>query len=322
MLPDFNRLKIFCLIYATRRVVAAAGKLNITPSAVSQQLKKLEFEIKAPLFTRLHKKLVPTMEADRLFDLVNPFMQDLEAGLGTINQARIRPSGLLRIGAPEEFGKAYFPGVFASFREAYPDVTFTLTLGDPSILLPMVGGGELDFALVDVFLTQSGIHGDLGIFSIEPIIDEEVILACSKEYCEAVLNKDYSYKSLMAGTFITYQQAASELHSWFKHHFRKSAIHPNIVTTVDSIMAVISCIRHHMGMGIITSHLVGEEIRAGEIVPITTGRKEIINRISLVQLQDKIPSLTEKTFQKHFKAAMGKVGELKKYASFVGRSTL
>lgn len=318
MLPDLNRLKVFYYIYATRSVVAAAGKLNITASAVSQQLKKLEYEIKTPLFTRLHKKLVPTIEADRLFDLVNPFFDTLAAGLRNIHQARLKPSGILRVGAPDEFGKAYFPEIVASFRQAYPEVTFALTLGNPSLLLPMVGEGKLDLALVDVFLTQSRIHGDLGIFSIEPIFDEEVILACSSDYCEDILRKDFSFNNLMANNFISYLPTASELHNWFKHHFRKTSIHPTIVMTVDSIQAVISCIRRHMGMGIIVSHLVNEDIRSGKIVPVTTGHKEIINRISLVQLQDKIPSLTDKTFQRHFKAAMQKAGELKKYASGAG----
>lgn len=317
MLPDFNRLKVFYFIYATRSIVAAAGKLNITPSAISQHLKKLEFEIKSPLFTRLHKKLVPTMEAERLFGILSPFVRDLETGLQSINHARVRPSGILRVGAPVEFGKAYFPGIFASFRQKYPEVTFSLSLGDPSVLLAMVSQGQLDFALVDVFLTQSRRHGDLAIYSIEPIIDEEVILACSKQYCADILKNDFSFRNLIDKAFISYQQDSLELRSWFRHHFRKASVHPEIVMTVDSVQAVIESIRHHMGMGIIVSHLAYEEIRKGKIVPVTTHRDEIINRISLVQLQDKVPSLTDKTFQMYFKAAMQKAGVLKKFSRIV-----
>lgn len=318
MLPDFNRLKIFYYIYSTRSIVAAAGELNITPSAVSQHLKKLEFEIKSPLFTRLHKKLVPTIAAERLFGILTPFMHDLETGLRSINHARVSPSGILRVGAPVEFGKAYFPRIFASFRRKYPEVTFSLSLGDPSVLLAMVSQGQLDFALVDVFLTQSWLHGDLAIYGIEPIIDEEVILACSKEYCAGVLKNDFSFNNLIGKEFISYQENSLELRSWFRHHFRKASVHPKIVMTVDSVQAVIESIRQHMGMGIIVSHLAYEDIRKGKIVPVTTHRNEIINRISLVQLQDKVPSLTDKTFQAYFKTAMQKAGVRKKFARVVG----
>ena len=273
MQPDANRLKMFHDIYAARSVVAVAQKRNITPSAVSQQLKKLEHEIKVPLFTRLHKKLVPTVEAHRLFDLVHPLFKDLETALGTIRQARVKPSGVLRVGAPEEFGKAYLPGVCASFRREYPEVTFALTLGDPTLLLPMVGDGNLDFALVDVFLTQSRQVGDLGIYSIEPLFDENVILACSGRYWRNSLEQDASFANLSAHAFLSYRANASELYSWFKHHHGKTLRHPHIVMTVDSVQAVISCIRHHMGMGIIVSHLVEEDLRKGAIVPISSGRQ-------------------------------------------------
>jgi DNA-binding transcriptional LysR family regulator len=304
MLPDFNRLKVFYYIYANQSIVAAAKELNITQSAISQHLKKLEYEMKTPLFTRLHKRLVPTAEAERLFNILQPFFHELETGLRSIKQAKVKPSGILRIGAPTEFGKAYFPGIFASFREQYPDVIFSLKLGDPSILLSKVSEGQLDFALVDVFLAQNRFFTDLGIYSIEPIFEEEVILACSDKYCETVLHHDFSFDNLISREYISFVQNAVALKSWFRHHFGKSSVKPNVVMTVDSVQAAISGIRHHMGMGIIVSHLVYDDIKSGTIIPITTDKKDIINRISLVQLQDKIPSLTDKTFQAHFKSEM------------------
>jgi hypothetical protein len=49
------------------------------------------------------------------------------------------------------------------------------------------------------------------------------------------------------------------------------------------------------------------------MVAVTTSRKEIINRISLVQLQDKVPSLTDKTFQAYFKTAVQATGVFKQF---------
>ena len=304
MLPDFNRLKVFYYIYTKQSIVAAAKELNITQSAISQHLKKLEDEIKTPLFTRLHKRLVPTADAERLIGILRPFFIELETGLRSIKQARVEPLGILRIGAPVEFGKAYFPGIFASFREKYPDVIFSLRLGGPSVLLPMVSMGNLDFALVDVFLAQNRFPTDLGNYSIEPIFEEEVILACSKKYCDTVLHHDFSFKNLISKEYISFVQDAVALKNWFRHHFGKTSVKPNVVMTVDSVQAAISGIRHHMGMGIIVSHLVYDDIKSGEIIPVKTNKNDIINRISLVQLQDKIPTLTDKTFQAHFKSEM------------------
>jgi len=49
-------------------------------------------------------------------------------------------------------------------------------------------------------------------------------------------------------------------------------------------------------MGIVASHIVRREIQQGKIIGIKTSKAEIRNQISLTQLQDKIPTLTEKVF--------------------------
>ena len=296
MLPDLNRIKVFYFVFNSLSVALAARELNISPSAVSQALAKLEGELKVPLFTRLHRKLVPTAAGEQLFNIVSPFIRDLEKGIDTILRAKDIPSGMIRIGSPIEFGKSYFPGVFAAFRSKYPDVVFTMKLGDPAEIFSMISAGDLDFGLVDIFLTRDKGLRDLGQFAIDPLIDEEVILACSKRYYDREIKGDHSFENLVEKEFISYQKTSLTLRHWFKHHFNRFSIDLNRVMTVDSHQAVINGILHHIGMGVIAKHIVNNEINRGQIIPVHTGKKEVINKISLAQLQDKVPSLTEKTF--------------------------
>ena len=313
MLPDFNRLKIFYYIFSLKSVAAAANELHITSSAISQNLSKLEYELKIPLFTRLHKRLVPTSAGEQLFNIVEPFINDLEQGIKRIKQSRQKPSGLLKIGSPIEFGKSYLPGIVARFRELYPEVIFSLKLGDPAEIFPLIGNGELDFGLVDAFLTKEQVFGDFGIYSIEPLIEEKVILACSKEYYDKEINNDHSFKNLAAKDFISYQKTSLTLKNWFKHHFNKFSVNLNRVMTVDSHQAVITGITHNIGLGVIASHIVQKEIKKNKIIPIKTPCNDVINKISLVLLQDKIPTLTEKAFLKYFKEDILRTGTAKKY---------
>jgi hypothetical protein len=52
-------------------------------------------------------------------------------------------------------------------------------------------------------------------------------------------------------------------------------------------------------MGVVASHLVKDELQNQQIVHIKASASEIINSISLVYLQDKIPTFTEKSFEKY-----------------------
>jgi DNA-binding transcriptional LysR family regulator len=240
MQADLNRLQVFYHIFSSLSITVAAAELGITPSAVSQQLKKLEQETKTVLFTRLHKRLVPTAQGNRLFALVDPIIKGLKSGLTLIAEERSEPNGLLRVGAPMEFGSVYLPHVFSTFRARYDKVTFSLELGRPSTLLPMVNSGDLDFAFVDTFPTKEQHYSDFRNLSVQPVIEEQVVLACSRKFFDLSLKQTPSYQELIASSFISQEQDGRALYNWFLHHFGKSPSRLNIVLTVSNHRAVVS----------------------------------------------------------------------------------
>lgn len=304
MLPDFNRLKVFYYIYREGGVVGAAKRLHVTQSAVSQHLQKLEAELKVRLFTRLHKRLVPTAAGEQLFQSLKPFVEDLDRVLRRIHQARSGPSGTLRIGGPVEFGEKYLPGICAGFRQLHPQVAFHLELGHPTVLLPEIRNGKLDFAFADIFSDRSAFSRDLAVFSIETMAEEALILAGSTDYYGMYLNGDHSADRLEGCSFIAYQHRSPAVRSWFRHHFGRKAGRLEIAMTVESVRAVISGLKEGMGLGIVPAHAVRSEIENGELIHIRTGKQEMVNRISLVQLQDKIPGPAEKIFLHYFAERM------------------
>ena len=320
MLPDLNRLKVFFHIYRVNSIVAAAQELNLSQPAVSQQLQKLEAELKVQLFTRLHKKLVPTAAGERLFLLLEPFITRLQNEIGYIRQPLERPSGALRIGAPREFGKEYLPRFCKTFRELYPEVSFNLKFKEAVPLLRMIQEGALDYALVDVYFKQGELPGFPAIFSIDPLLREEMILVCSRDYYRREIAGDHSLDNLRGKEFITDEDDPSILSLWFKHHFRRMPERLNIVLTLDSHEALLHGLKLGMGLGIATAHLIWDEIRSGEVVPITTERENMVNMISLVQLQDKIPTLTEKTFREFLLAGL-RQAEIRERFQGISRDT-
>lgn len=294
----FDRLKAFYYVFSKKSVIAAAKSLNISQSAISQSIQKLESEMNVNLFTRMHKQLIPTTAGESLFAVVKPFMEELEICLKTFKQAKDQPFGELRIGVPVEFGKAYFPAMVAAFRKHYPDVTFDLKLGDPSILLPLLKEGKIDFAILDLFQTRNQYLGSLDIYDFNTIVKEKIILACSSQYYEKYVNKDHSFKHLARQNFITYRKDAQTINIWFKYHFGNINHSIEPVLNVNSHQAIISAIQHDVGMGIIASHLVHKKIQKGQIIGINTSKPDIRNQMALTQLLDKIPTFTEKVFIK------------------------
>ena len=301
MLPDLNRLRVFYHVYSLQSINMAAKNLHLTQPGVSQHIKKLEFEIKTPLFIRRHKKIIPTRAADKLFAMVKPFMETLGSEIKNISKPMDHPYGLLRIGAPLEFGKTYFPAICQAFRKKYNQVTFKIRLEEPDQLLDMLNKGILDFVVIDYFSAKDQFFGRPEQYKIDPLAEETFILASSKEYFENMMEKNISFETLMSMDFITDEHEPFILKHWFWHYFKKSISKFNIIMAIESHQALLNCVRLGMGLAITADHLIWNEIETGKIVPIFPTKEKVLNKISLVQLRDKKATLTEETFQIFFK---------------------
>ena len=301
MLPDLNRLKVFYHVYLLQSMNMAAKDLHLTQPGVSQHIKKLESEIKTSLFIRCHKKIIPTRAADKLFDMVKPFIENLGSAIGNISKPMDHPYGLLRIGAPLEFGKTYFPAICHAFRKKYNQVTFRIRLEEPDQLLDMLNNGLLDFAVLDYFSAKDQFFGRPELYKIEPLAEEIFVLAGSKEYFENKMKKKVSFETLVSMDFITDEHEPVILKHWFWHYFKKSISKFNIIMAIESHQALLNCVRLGMGLAITADHLIWNEIETGKIIPIFPFKEKVINKISFVQLRDKKPTLTEETFQAFFK---------------------
>jgi len=301
MLPDLNRLKVFYHVYSLKSMNMAAKKLYLTQPGVSQHIKKLEVEIKTPLFIRRHKKIIPTRAADQLFEMVKPFIETLNSEIKNISKPMDHPYGLLRIGAPLEFGKTYFPAICHAFRKKYNQVTFQIRLEEPDQLLDMLNKGLLDFVVIDYFSAKDQFFGRPEHYQIEPLAEETFVLASSREYFENKMKKKVSFETLMLMDFITDEHEPVILKHWFWQYFKKSIPGVNIIMAIESHQALLTCVRLGMGLAITADHLIWNEIETGEIVPIFPTKEKVINKISLVQLRDKKPTRTENIFQSFFK---------------------
>jgi DNA-binding transcriptional LysR family regulator len=277
-------------------IAAAAEPLHLSASGVSQHIQKLEEELRTPLFTRLPRKLVATPSGDRLFAILQPFVLGLEQSLQEIQAARSTPRGLLRLGSPTAFGESVLPRYMAAYRKRYPDVRFHLQLGHPSVLLPAVRKGKLDFAFADIFSPQDldadGKHG----LSSRLLVEEILILVCSMDfYQDRIKDKKIPYV-FNAVTFVAYDPFAPALRSWMRHHYDSFALKPDIVLSVESVRAVITAVEHHLGLGLVPAHLVKDALDQSALTAIPSDRTPMINHIAVVQLANKLATTTEQSF--------------------------
>jgi len=183
-------------------------------------------------------------------------------------------------------------------------VRFSLALGHPSELLPGLKDGGLDLAFTDVFSGGRDLPREAALFSIEPLMEEALVLVCSRGYYRKHIKGEHTYQCLAELDYLSYDGQAPAVKSWFRHHFRRSPSTLNVVLSVESVQGVVAGLTHGMGLGVVPSHFVAAELKRRRFVEIETRKRALTNCISLVQLLDKVPSPAEKAFVQYARAAM------------------
>jgi DNA-binding transcriptional LysR family regulator len=123
-----------------------------------------------------------------------------------------------------------------------------------------------------------------------------LILVCSTPFFEEWIKGKKIPDVFDQVTFIAYDPFAPALRSWTKHHFGLFQFKPDIALSVESVRAVITAVEHHLGLGVVPAHLVQAALERGNLTGIELEHRPMTNQIAVVQMSNKIPTITEKSF--------------------------
>src|SRR5262245_34907542 len=132
---DLNLLVLFDAVREERHVGRAAGRLNLTPSAVSHGLGRLRRLLNDPLFLRTPKGVVPTARATELAAPVTDILAQVRSIISTAEPFDpTRSRRRFTLGAPDAASAVFLPPFLAGLRQAAPGIEISL-----SQLLPTPG---------------------------------------------------------------------------------------------------------------------------------------------------------------------------------------
>jgi DNA-binding transcriptional LysR family regulator len=123
---------------------AAARALQISPAAVSQNVRSLEDRLGARLFTRTTRSVRLTPEGQRYFLRIEPAMQALGSAADALAEERDEMQGWVRISSTTAFGRSEVIPLLDGYMREHPRVRVDLSLSDQFVDLVSEG---FDFAV-------------------------------------------------------------------------------------------------------------------------------------------------------------------------------
>ncbi|MEC5343082.1 LysR family transcriptional regulator [Brenneria populi] len=134
-MPPFNRsnhfteMATFVQVVESASISAAARKLDMTPSAVSKLLHRLETRLGIRLINRTTRKRQLTPEGSLFYERCLRILDDISSAEMEATRGAT-PRGHVRVNSHVAFGKHYLMPQIPEFLKRYPEITLDIVLCD------------------------------------------------------------------------------------------------------------------------------------------------------------------------------------------------
>ncbi|PZR53198.1 LysR family transcriptional regulator [Xylanimonas oleitrophica] len=149
MATDPRRLSFLLAVHRAGGVLAAAELMHVTPSAVSQQIARLEAEEGFPVLDRGPRGVTLTPAGRVLAEAAERIESELVEARQAIAALGDGVSGQVKIGAFQTAIRAVVAPALAPLSERFPAVEIDVREHEPADSLRMLRAGDLDVVLLE-----------------------------------------------------------------------------------------------------------------------------------------------------------------------------
>lgn len=253
-------------------LTAAADVLNLTQSALSHTVRKLEQQLGTPVWTREGRSMRLTQAGHYLLGLANRMLPQFEQAEVRMKQYAQGERGTLRIGMECHPCYQWLLKVVSPYLARWPDVDV-----DVKQRFQFGGIGALFGFDIDVLVTPDPLRKD-GL-RFEPVFDYEQVLVVAESH------------ALASTAFVTPEQLASEVLITYPVETDRLDIYTRFLTpanvvprrhkvieTTDIMMQMVASGR---GVAALPRWLAEEYADRMPITPVKLGKKGIAKKIYL-----------------------------------------
>jgi len=145
---QLQQLAYFVAVAEIRHFTQAAETLRIAQPSLSKQIRALESELGAPLFSRARGNIALTPAGETLLPLAKRILADVETARLEVQELVGLRRGRVRLGATPSLCGGLLADVLRRFHDAYPGIRLLVEEGGSRDLVRELTRGSLDLALV------------------------------------------------------------------------------------------------------------------------------------------------------------------------------
>lgn len=268
-----KQIEIFYEVYKHSSMTAAAAALDVSQPAISKTLGNIEKNLNFKLFLRKGKKLVPTHEADDLFEHASVVHSQLKSFNAIANTYKTRSIDFINIGTTPSLAEGIVPRIIENYSRINPDVKFNLINLNSIDLIEDRYKPDIDLTICFNSKNSSNLKSTI-------IREGTHCLVSPKKYslADEIFLKNIEDLPFVEITNLLSFYEDSSISSYFKNN----SINMNTIVKTDSYSSALSIASKQMAVSIIDDN-TAEKADLSKVKISKILDKDFIYRISAIK---------------------------------------
>jgi DNA-binding transcriptional LysR family regulator len=271
------QLRTFTAIAETLNFTKASEKLHLTQSAVSHQIKALEEEFGVPLFIRAKSGVVLTDAGKIALRYAARILNEAEEMREKVTGREKALTGRVRVAAATQALVYLFAPLFEEFMDAFEtiELVFRTTVSTEQTVEDILEG------VADVGFASLAVYSP--VLQVTQIFDDKLSLVVGKKHRFAK-QTEISIKDLKKERWILFERGAS-IRRATDDFFKKVKVEPEMALESNDTYFIKLMIEHGLGVSLMPSWAVREEIKNGKLAQIRIKGHELKRSVAMLSLK-------------------------------------
>lgn len=253
----------------------AARSLNISPSALTRRIQKLETTLDTRLLVRTTRGVRLTISGMQIYARSQELMADLGELLDA-SQAGRRFLHKITIACTYSISQTLVPVAIKRFSQAFPNVFVEVLTPGPTEVLDHVRRGVADFGITDMGLKDPSLE-------FQPLFEELVVLAAPTTHRFST-RREVRWVEITKEPFVAVTKR-SPLRVLLDFELSKARINISICHEVGNIHSALKCVA--VGLGVTAATELSVSTAAASVVAVPLASPEISCSRALIRPRDK-----------------------------------
>ncbi len=283
-----RQLRVFAAVARHLSFVRAAKELNLTPPAVSMQIKELEAEVGLPLFDRSSHQVTLTFVGEYVLSHVRRVLAALRDAEDMVAQFRGLKTGELDVGMVST-AEYFVPRMLAQFHTEHRGIEVRLQVCDSREgLADLMDQGTIELAIMG--RPPKGWPSRAEPFAFHPHV---LVTSIDHPFRRA---EEVQARALADQAFIV-REPGSGTRAALEDYLEAHHVTPRIVMQMPSNEAIKQAVMAGMGIALLSQHTLGLELANGLIAMPNVEGLPLMRRWHVVHKQGKTLSPAAEAFR-------------------------